>query len=1041
MKRMFWALLPLALLASTAQGATEVVNPTGDEILVNRGNTYIDVDNLTKQSTTNTFASDIITGQTDADSGTAYGIEVIDGNWRGGVAGDCTLIVCASNTTNTGGCDYLCGGTADEVEINAAAATFTNGATAVNGGGKLCLSDGKFELDDTIVIQNRNVAIVGAGTGATILHRDTDYGDTIYFSPVDNVNDMIYHNTVSDLKFFHNTVPMTHGSHIHMESADRSWITNIETRGHFGGIHFEGSGRAFISNWLSNTGTLYTTEDTYHLKIGTGPNTANYVSYLVMVDGFNFTHETSDTYVEDAIEITNADTVYLLNGHINGVSESAIHLNKTTDPSLITVIADNVYFDGENDTGVPHVLIEGNNTVGNYADIKFRGCNFAGHDITDKGIHITSTSVRDVKISESEFNTYRQQGIDIDAGSSFLINDNQIEGNNTSDGGYNGIDIAASLNEMVVQDNIIGNTSVSFYGTHNIGLNVGASCTNGVFGPNIYGPGNTSDFVIASNYAGKIYAADLSATDSPGDNEVPTYDDSTGKVTWEALGSGYIDDSNDSVSPDNIMSTGKVDERCLTYEDTGDTFEWADCGGAAEDILFVDLPGNATGTDDTWAVDNSPIYVNGGTTGQYVWYPSLGNIGLERSNDGTSPAALALSSSHGSMSAKTVVADGDNISRIQSKGYSAEASNQLQAASIYVYIDGEPDTASDTSDMPGRLSLRTSPDGASVPVQRFNIRANGDKEFISEDGTTIDVVVDGTTGNATVNAIATIGVAASGSNNPQLIVRGGQYGSDIIRLDRTEGTTRSFGWSLAGDGLLFTDRTAGEQVAFLRYDTGASIARLTIPYDEGAGEGDPGVDGELRAGVASSGGTNLSGGSLSIAGGFGTGSGDPGEILFKIAARLSSGTTSQSVPTVGMFDTDGNFSAKAQTQETSTGTAYDILELSGAFLNNDNQSADKTDTLADIDSDPGVHFLFTIVEELATDVSLCLDAASDNKFELDGTVGTDGGCICILGTSSDEKGSKVGCAGQTSDGGVDWFCSSGSVGEWVIDDDGTCDGA
>lgn len=42
------------------------------------------------------------------------------------------------------------------------------------------------------------------------------------------------------------------------------------------------------------------------------------------------------------------------------------------------------------------------------------------------------------------------------------------------------------------------------------------------------------------------------------------------------------DYGNDSIIPDDILSTGQTDEYCLTYELTGDTFAWQACSGSAE---------------------------------------------------------------------------------------------------------------------------------------------------------------------------------------------------------------------------------------------------------------------------------------------------------------------------------------------------------------------------------------------------------------------------------------------------------------------------
>ncbi len=72
---------------------------------------------------------------------------------------------------------------------------------------------------------------------------------------------------------------------------------------------------------------------------------------------------------------------------------------------------------------------------------------------------------------------------------------------------------------------------------------------------------------------------------------------------------------NDSITPDNLKSTGQTDEFCLTYELTGDGLEWAACGGGGSSII-LDLGDNgvneSTGiteiatTGDTNAIFSEP---------------------------------------------------------------------------------------------------------------------------------------------------------------------------------------------------------------------------------------------------------------------------------------------------------------------------------------------------------------------------------------------------------------------------------------------------
>jgi hypothetical protein len=72
-----------------------------------------------------------------------------------------TLVVAASDASaqSKASADYVCDGTSDEAEINAALA-----ALPVNGG-KLVLSEGTFNVASSILVQNDNATIVGAGDG------------------------------------------------------------------------------------------------------------------------------------------------------------------------------------------------------------------------------------------------------------------------------------------------------------------------------------------------------------------------------------------------------------------------------------------------------------------------------------------------------------------------------------------------------------------------------------------------------------------------------------------------------------------------------------------------------------------------------------------------------------------------------------------------------------------------------------------------------------------------------------------------------------
>jgi len=75
-----------------------------------------------------------------------------------------TIVVAASNAKDTVNADYVCDGTADEAEINAA----INALPAA--GGRVLLSEGTFYISTPIKILRNNVIIQGQGPEATLLY-------------------------------------------------------------------------------------------------------------------------------------------------------------------------------------------------------------------------------------------------------------------------------------------------------------------------------------------------------------------------------------------------------------------------------------------------------------------------------------------------------------------------------------------------------------------------------------------------------------------------------------------------------------------------------------------------------------------------------------------------------------------------------------------------------------------------------------------------------------------------------------------------------
>ena len=89
------------------------------------------------------------------------------------------------------------------------------------------------------------------------------------------------------------------------------------------------------------------------------------------------------------------------------------------------------------------------------------------------------------------------------------------------------------------------------------------------------------------------------------------------------------------------------------------------------------------------------------------------------------PAVVNIGRSRGTtMNSVTAVANNDHLGLIGFTGANGtDASNY--AAWIHCYVDGEPFTSGDTTDLPGRLVFSTTADGTSAPTERMRIDSAG----------------------------------------------------------------------------------------------------------------------------------------------------------------------------------------------------------------------------------------------------------------------------------------------------------------------------
>jgi hypothetical protein len=109
-------------------------------------------------------------------------------------------------------------------------------------------------------------------------------------------------------------------------------------------------------------------------------------------------------------------------------------------------------------------------------------------------------------------------------------------------------------------------------------------------------------------------------------------------------------------------------------------------------------------------------------------------INIRRYGDNINGAEFSLEKARGTIASPTVVQSGDQLGTFSFSGYSAAAGSHLQAVQIAAYVDGTPDSAADTTDMPGRLGIFTTPDGSATSLERLRIGSNGDILNISTGG-------------------------------------------------------------------------------------------------------------------------------------------------------------------------------------------------------------------------------------------------------------------------------------------------------------------
>lgn len=143
----------------------------------------------------------------------------------------------------------------------------------------------------------------------------------------------------------------------------------------------------------------------------------------------------------------------------------------------------------------------------------------------------------------------------------------------------------------------------------------------------------------------------------------------------------------------------------VAYNTAGDCFVWVNQGGVSAST--------ANTFTAAQTINGAPLNLN--SNSDYTPQLLLTNAGAT----GNSAPYYILKRARGTYSLPTIVSSGDQVGTLL---YQAHDGTTFQsAASIEAQVDGTPGA----SDMPGRLAFKTTPDGATAPLERMRIDASG----------------------------------------------------------------------------------------------------------------------------------------------------------------------------------------------------------------------------------------------------------------------------------------------------------------------------
>ncbi len=325
-----------------------------------------------------------------------------------------TLIVAANDSQNKYKADYICDGTNDEVQIEAATSALPS------GGGVIYLLEGTYSIGTSIDITKSNVSLIGAGKNTVLYLADEAKTDIIVLGDGSNPYEGIQ---ISHLKF------------------DGNRDNQSSTSTPYNGIYFNMkiTRSRIINNWMDNNKgqaiRMYADSDG-------NANTDNLISGNTFVNNGGASDVGSDRY-----------SVYLNYSHQNTISNNIWGTSVAYYTELVLLNSD-------------YNTITGNVIEGNYSNATGAGIHIGGtHNVVSNNI-IRNNGNRGINLPyEADYNIIDSNIIAENEGNGIRLsrNDFVTVSNNTL---YNNSDGTSNTNDEIYIDrgcqyNLIINNNIN----------------------------------------------------------------------------------------------------------------------------------------------------------------------------------------------------------------------------------------------------------------------------------------------------------------------------------------------------------------------------------------------------------------------------------------------------------------------------------------------------------------------------------------------------------------------------------------------------